>query len=143
MTNLLARAIMMSTPLLMGSLAEVYAERTGMMICAIEGIFLIGAWGGFVGAYLSGSLLIGLLCAIAAGALMALLYAFVTVTLKQQQVVTGTAMNILAVGICAFSSGCCSACLLPRCRLRPCQSCRFRCCRRFRCWVRCSSIKIS
>ena len=43
MTNLLARAIMMSTPLLLGSLAEVYAERTGMMICAIEGIFLIGA----------------------------------------------------------------------------------------------------
>jgi len=102
MINLLSRAIMMSTPLLLGSLAEVYAERTGMMICAIEGIFLLGAWGGFVGAYMSGSLLIGLLTAMILGALMALLYAFVTVTLKQQQVVTGTALNILAVGICAF-----------------------------------------
>lgn len=102
MTNLLARAIMMSTPLLLGSLAEVYAERTGMMICAIEGIFLIGAWAGFVGAYITGSLFMGLLFAVIGGALMALLYAFVTVTLKQQQVVTGTAMNILAVGICAF-----------------------------------------
>ncbi len=102
MTDLLTRAIMMSTPLLLGALAEVYAERTGMMICAIEGIFLIGAWGGFVGAYLTGSLAVGLLSAVAAGLLMALLYAFVTVTLKQQQVVTGTAMNILAVGICAF-----------------------------------------
>lgn len=43
MVNILTRAIMMSTPLLLGALAEVYAERTGMMICAIEGIFLIGA----------------------------------------------------------------------------------------------------
>lgn len=102
MTNLLARAIMMSTPLLLGSIAEVYAERTGMMICAIEGIFLLGAWGGFVGTYLFGSIWIGLLVAILLGSLMALLYGFVTVTLKQQQVVTGTAMNILAVGICAF-----------------------------------------
>lgn len=89
MVNILTRAIMMSTPLLLGALAEVYAERTGMMICAIEGIFLIGAWGGFVGTYLSGSLLVGLLLAIALGGLMALLYAFVTVTLGQQQVVTG------------------------------------------------------
>lgn len=102
MTNLLARAIMMSTPLLLGSIAEVYAERTGMMICAIEGIFLLGAWGGFVGTYISGSIVIGLLTAILLGGLMALLYGFVTVTLRQQQVVTGTAMNILAVGICAF-----------------------------------------
>lgn len=93
---------MMSTPLLLGALAEVYAERTGMMICAIEGIFLIGAWGGFVGAYLSGSLALGLLAAVAAGITMALVYAFVTVTLRQQQVVTGTALNILAVGVCAF-----------------------------------------
>ena len=100
MVNILTRAIMMSTPLLLGALAEVYAERTGMMICAIEGIFLIGAWGGFVGTYLSGSLLVGLLLAIALGGLMALLYAFVTV--GQQQVVTGTAMNILAVGICSY-----------------------------------------
>lgn len=93
---------MMSTPLLLGALAEVYAERTGMMICAIEGIFLIGAWGGFVGTYLTGSLLAGLLAAAVLGMLMALLYAFVTVTLRQQQVVTGTALNILAVGVCAF-----------------------------------------
>ena len=93
---------MMSTPLLLGSIAEVYAERTGVMINAIEGIFLLGAWGGFIGAYISGSTVVGLLTAIVLGSLMALLYAFVTVTLKQQQVVTGTAMNILAVGICAF-----------------------------------------
>jgi simple sugar transport system permease protein len=42
MVNLLTRAIMMSTPLFLGALAEVFAERTGMMVCAIEGVFLIG-----------------------------------------------------------------------------------------------------
>ena len=93
---------MMSTPLFLGALAEVYAERTGMMVCAIEGIFLIGAWGGFVGTYLTGSLVIGLLAAIVCGAAMAALYGVVTVYMKQQQVVTGTALNILAAGICAF-----------------------------------------
>lgn len=102
MTNLLARTILMSTPLLLGSLAEVFSERCGMMVCAIEGIFLMGAWGGFVGTYLSQSAFIGILLAIICGAGMAALYAFVTVTLGQQQVVTGTALNILAAGFCAF-----------------------------------------
>ena len=46
MVNFLSRVIIMSTPLLLGSIAEVYAERTGMMICAVEGIFLLGAWAG-------------------------------------------------------------------------------------------------
>lgn len=100
--NLLTSAVMVSTPLLLGSIAEVYAERTGMMVCAIEGIFLLGAWGGFAGTYLSGSRLVGLATAIILGMLMAALYAYLTVTLRQQQVVTGTAMNILAAGICSY-----------------------------------------
>ena len=102
MVNLLTRAIMMSTPLLLGALAEVFAERTGMMVCAIEGIFLLGAWGGFVGAYVTGSAGLGLLIAMGCGLLMAALYGVITVYMRQQQVVTGTALNILAAGICAF-----------------------------------------
>ncbi len=54
--NLLSRAMMMSTPLLLGSLSEVFAERTGVMVTAIEGIFLMGAWAGFTATYLTGSL---------------------------------------------------------------------------------------
>ena len=54
-TSLLARAFFMSTPLILGALGEVIAERTGMMVTAVEGIFLIGAWGGFIGAYISGN----------------------------------------------------------------------------------------
>ena len=102
MVNFLSRVIIMSTPLLLGSIAEVYAERTGMMICAIEGIFLIGAWGGFVGTYLSGSQALGLLMAMGCGLMMAALYGLITVYMKQQQVVTGTALQILSAGFCSF-----------------------------------------
>ena len=102
MISILTRAVMMSTPLLLGSIAEVFAERTGMMVTAIEGIFLMGAWGGFIGTFISGSIVVGLLTAVLMGFLMALLYAFITVYLRQQQIVVGTAMSILAGGICAY-----------------------------------------
>ena len=72
--NLITRAFFMSTPLILGALGEVIAERTGMMVTAVEGIFLIGAWGGFIGAYLSGNMLIGFLAAMVCGLLVSLLY---------------------------------------------------------------------
>jgi ABC-type uncharacterized transport system permease subunit len=103
MIELLTRTITMGTPLLYGSLSEVYAERSGVMNTAIEGIFLMGAWAGFVGAYqTNGNLLIGLLAAIVAGVLTAALFGWICVYLKQHQIVTGTAINILALGVCAF-----------------------------------------
>lgn len=101
-TGILSSAIMMCTPLFLGAIGEVFAERAGVMICAIEGIFLLGAWGGFVATYASGSLVLGLLLAIAVGVLTAVLYGFVTVILKQQQIVMGTAINILSLGVAAF-----------------------------------------
>lgn len=100
--NLLARAIFMSTPLILGALGEVIAERTGMMITACEGIFLIGAWGGFIGAVLSESLLVGFLCAMICGMLVALLYAVTTIYMGQHQIVMGTAIAILTAGFCKF-----------------------------------------
>ncbi len=102
MLNILSRAIMMSTPLMLGALGEVYAERTGMMVTAIEGIFLMGAWGGFVGTYMTGSIAVGILLAIFCGLVTAALYGVVTVYMRQQQIVTGTAINILAAGFCAY-----------------------------------------
>ncbi len=103
MIELLSRTILMGTPLLYGSLSEVYSERSGVMNTAIEGIFLMGAWAGFVAAYQSGgNLAIGLLAAMGAGLLTAALYGWIAIYLKQQQIVTGVAINILALGICAF-----------------------------------------
>ena len=102
MINLLARALLMSTPLLFGAIAEVFAERSGVMVCAIEGIFLVGAMSGFVGAYLSHSLAFGLASALLVGMTLAAFYGWITIYLKQHQVVSGTAINILAAGLCSF-----------------------------------------
>ena len=99
--NLITRAIFMSTPLVLGALGEVLAERTGMMVTAIEGIFLVGAWGGF-GAYLSGNLLIGFLLAMVCGLIVALLYGVTTIYMHQHQIVMGTAVAILVTGCCTF-----------------------------------------
>lgn len=100
--NLLTRVLFMSTPLILGSTGEVIAERTGMMVCAVEGIFLTGAWAGFTGAYLSGSIAAGFLTALIAGALVALLYGYATVYMRQHQIVMGTAVAILMTGVCTF-----------------------------------------
>lgn len=100
--SFLSRVINLSTPLIIGSISEVYAERSGMMVTAIEGIFLIGAWGGFVGYFISGYAIYGILTAMLCGLIIAAIYAFITISLKQHQVVTGTALNILVVGLCAF-----------------------------------------
>ena len=100
--NLLTRALFMSTPLILGALGEVISERTGMMMCAVEGVFLTGAWGGFVGAYLTGSMAVGFLCALVCGVLVAMLYGVCTIYLNQHQIVMGTAVAILMTGFCTF-----------------------------------------
>ena len=100
--GILARAMTMSTPLLYGSLSEVVAERSGMMVTAIEGIFLVGAWLGFVGTYQAGLASVGILLAILGGLMVAAIYGVLTVYMKQHQVVTGTALNILVAGFCTY-----------------------------------------
>ncbi|MCI5902963.1 MAG: ABC transporter permease [Blautia sp.] len=100
--NLIFRAFFMSTPLILGALGEVLAERTGMMVTAVEGIFLIGAWGGFIGAYLSGNMLAGFLAAMFCGLMVALLYGVTTIYMHQHQIVMGTAISILITGFCTF-----------------------------------------
>ena len=100
--NLISRAFFMSTPLILGALGEVLAERTGMMVTAVEGIFLIGAWGGFIGSYLSGNLFVGFLMAMICGLLVAVLYGITTIYMYQHQIVMGTAISILITGFCTF-----------------------------------------
>ncbi len=100
--GLLKRAVMMSTPLTFGAMAELVAERSGMMVTAIEGIFLIGAWAGFVGVYTSSSIVVGLSSACICGILAAFVYAYICIYFRQNQIVTGTAINILIAGLCTY-----------------------------------------
>lgn len=100
--SLIFRAVFMSTPLILGAIGEIIAERTGMMVTAVEGIFLAGAWGGFIGVYMTGSYSLGFLFALVCGLMVAMLYAATTVYMNQHQIVMGTAIAILMAGFCKF-----------------------------------------
>ncbi|MGM0421396.1 MAG: ABC transporter permease [Bacillota bacterium] len=99
---ILSRALHMSTPLILGSIAEVYSEKTGVMNIAIEGVFLVGAWGGFIGAYTYESILVGFIFAFLCGIIIGLIYGLITIKFKQHQIVTGVALNFLLAGLTVY-----------------------------------------
>jgi simple sugar transport system permease protein len=96
--NFLASDIRTATPLLLAALGLVYSERSGIVNIGTEGIMLTGALLGTVGSYYSGSVWIGTLLAVSGCMLLSLVFSFFTVTLKADQTVVGTALNIFAGG---------------------------------------------
>lgn len=97
-TNFLTADIRTATPLLLAALGLVFSDRAGIVNIGTEGIMLIGALLGCVGASFSGSSLVGALTAIFGGLVMSLIFAFFTITLRSNQIVVGTAFNIFAGG---------------------------------------------
>lgn len=91
-----------AVPYLLTSLGATYSERSGVINLALEGLMLIGAFGATIGQFYAGSALVGVALAIALGLAFAALHALVTVTFKANQIVSGVALNILAVGITKF-----------------------------------------
>ena len=100
--SVLAAAIRIATPILFAALGELVAERAGIYNMGLEGMMLMGAFAGWLGTYHSGSALVGLGAAVLAGLLMSLLFAFMVITLKIEQIVTGLALNLLASGLSTF-----------------------------------------
>lgn len=94
-----AAAVRWATPILFAALGEVFTERAGILNLGLEGIMLMGALSGFWGAFESGSLWVGLLLAILTGMLMGMLMAFMSVTVKANQVVAGLGITILGSGL--------------------------------------------
>jgi ABC-type uncharacterized transport system permease subunit len=99
---LVTATLRMTAPLLFAAMGGLLSERAGIMNIALEGFMLIGAFTAVVGTYYSGSPWIGLLSGVAAGGLGGSIHAFWTITLKSDQIVTGTALNLLGAGIPAF-----------------------------------------
>src|SRR5215467_13216567 len=103
--SLLASMIRLATPLILAALGGMYSERGGVINIALEGIMLSGA---FTAAAVTAELhnpWIGLLAAAAAGLLVALIHAVASIQFKADQVVVGTAINILFLGIPPLVSG--------------------------------------
>ena len=108
-TTMLSVSIRLATPVVLGALAGIWCERSGVTNIAIEGMMLTGACLGFVVfSQLAGSMpagnaqIIGLAVAVLAGGLMALLLAWLSITFKTNQIVAGTVINILAVGLTSY-----------------------------------------
>ena len=100
--GLLAAMLRQATPILYAALGELITERAGILNVGIEGNMLVGALAGFVGAHYTGTPWGGIACAMGGGLLMALLMAFGSITLRSDQLASGIAVNILALGLTGF-----------------------------------------
>ncbi len=110
-SSMLTTTIAVATPLTLGALSGIYCERAGVVNIGIEGMMLAAAFFGWLAAiYMntifkfnpSVSLWMGVLAAILSGGLFALLHAWLSITFKVDQIIGGTVINILAVGITGF-----------------------------------------
>jgi ABC-type uncharacterized transport system permease subunit len=102
LTTLIASTFRNATPLVYGTLGELYAERSGVLNLGIEGTMYAGAFFGFAAAYGSDSLIVGLLAAIAVGMAAGALMAFLSVTLGTNQHVAGIGITLLMIGLSEF-----------------------------------------
>jgi general nucleoside transport system permease protein len=94
-----AAAVAAGAPLLLTTVGEIIAERSGVLNIGLEGMMAIGAVTGFLVMDQTGSVFVGILGALAGGALVALIHAVFAVTLKVDQVVSGLGIAIGAVGL--------------------------------------------
>ncbi len=109
--SMMATTIAVATPLTLGALSGLFCERSGVVNIGIEGMMLSAAFFGWLASiYMSSifnfsiwpSLIVGILGAILAGGLFALLHAVLSITYKVDQIIGGTVINILAVGVTGF-----------------------------------------
>ena len=99
---LLASMLRYATPLTFAAIGGMFSERSGVVNIALEGMMLAGAFFGILAAQKSGSWEIGLLAAAGAGAGLALIHAFFSINLRADQIVSGTAINFLALGLTGY-----------------------------------------
>lgn len=101
-TAIFSSALQAAMPIFYATLGEIYTEKSGHLNLGVEGMMIMGAVLGFITAHLTQNPVLALLGALLAGALGAGIYAFLTITLKANQEVTGLALTIFGTGFASF-----------------------------------------
>jgi len=102
MIALLLGTLRTATPLLFAGLGGLFSERGGVVNIALEGILLLGAFAAAAVTYFTGSLWLGIAAAVVAGSLLAAAHALICLRFGVDQIVSGIALNMLAVGLTEF-----------------------------------------
>jgi len=97
--SILGAAIRSGTPVLFATVGEILTERSGILNLGLEGMILTGAVCGYGVNHFTGNLLLGVLAGVLAGGIISLIHAFLTVTLRANQVVSGIALTIFGTGV--------------------------------------------
>jgi ABC-type uncharacterized transport system permease subunit len=99
---LLANMFLWATPLTFAAIGGMFSERSGVVNIGLEGMMLSGAFFGILGADKLGSWELGLVCAMVSGGMLALIHAFMAIQLRADQIVSGTAINFLSLGVTGY-----------------------------------------
>src|ERR1700680_1351988 len=100
--SILAVSITQPTPIALGALTGILCERPGVVNIGIEGMLLTSAYFGFMVGVYTQNLGLALVAALVSGALLALLHAALSITFRVDQIISGTVVNILAVGLTGY-----------------------------------------
>jgi ABC-type uncharacterized transport system permease subunit len=101
-TSILSTTILYATPLLLTGLGGLYSERSGVINIGLEGMMTIGAFTAAQMTIVTGNAWLGLLFAVIAGILLALIHAIATISFQADQTVSGVAINFLAAGLSVY-----------------------------------------
>lgn len=103
-SDYVSASLRLSVPIAFAALGGLWSERSGVLNIGLEGMLLTGAFVSAAATFLTGNLWLGTLAALLAGGLVGLLHAFLSVTLRVDQLVSGLAINLSAAGLTAFLS---------------------------------------
>ncbi len=97
--SVLASTIRLATPYIFAAIGETFGQRSGVLNLGVDGIMLMGAFAAYYAVYVTGSLFAGVLAAIIVGGLMGLAMAFISVTLKAEQGISGIGLYLFGLGM--------------------------------------------